>query len=211
MTTDDLIRALAADGYLGRKPRAVLLTALVPATAFVAILFFTQIGFREDIDAALRTVRFLFKFAVIVPLPLVTLGALFRSAGPIFAPGCWARLLPLPLLLLCAGVAAELLSTPRSDWMIRLIGSNAVNCITLIPLLASGPLAIFIIGLKSGAPAHPGLTGAMAGLAASSLAAVFYAMNCFDDSPLFIITWYPLAILTVVAAGYFAGLRYLRW
>jgi hypothetical protein len=40
---------------------------------------------------------------------------------------------------------------------------------------------------------------------------VFYAMNCFDDSPLFVVTWYPLAILTVVSAGYFAGLRYLRW
>ena len=165
MTTDDLIRALVADGYIGRKPRAVLLIALLLATAFVAILFFTRIGFREDIDAALRTVRFLFKFAVIVPLALVALGALFRSAGPIFALGWWARLLPLPLLLLSAGVAAELLSIPRSDWMVRLIGSNAVNCMTLIPLLASGPLVIFITALKSGAPAHPGLSGAMAGLA----------------------------------------------
>ena len=111
--------------------------ALLPATAFVAIVFFTRIGFREDIDAALRTVRFQFKFVVIVPLALVTLGALFRSAGPISALGRWAILLPLPLLLLCAGVAAELLSIPRSDWMVRLIGSNAMNCMTLIPLLAS--------------------------------------------------------------------------
>jgi hypothetical protein len=211
MTTDDLIRALVADGYIGRKPRAVLLIALLPTTAFVAILFFTRIGFREDIDAALHTVRFLFKFAVIVPLAIVTLGALFRSAGPIAALGRWARLLPLPLLVLCAGVAAELLMIPPSDWMVRLVGSNAVNCMTLIPLLASGPLVIFITALKSGAPAYPGLSGAMAGLAASSLAAAFYATNCFDDSPLFVITWYPLAILAVVSAGYFAGLRYLRW
>jgi hypothetical protein len=184
---------------------------LLPATAFVVILFFTRIGFREDIDAALHTVRFLFKFAVIVPLAVSTLGALFQSAGPIAALGWWAKLLPLPLILLCAGVAAELLSIPRSDWMVRLIGSNAVNCMTLIPLLASGPLVIFITALKRGAPAHPGLGGAMAGLAASSLAAVFYAMNCFDDSPLFVITWYPLALLAVVSVGYFAGLRYLRW
>lgn len=140
MTTDDLIRALAAGGYVGRKPRMVLLIALLPATAFVAILFFARIGFREDIDAALHTARFLFKFAVIVPLAVVTLGALFRSAGPISALGWRARLLPLPLLLLCAGVAAELLAIPRSDWVVRLIGSNAVNCMTLIPLLASGPL-----------------------------------------------------------------------
>src|SRR5512144_1618739 len=102
MTTDDLIRAMVADGYVGRKPRAVLMIALLSATAFVSILFFTRIGFREDIDAALRTVRFLFKFAVIVPLAVVTLGALFRSAEPIVALGRWARFLPFPLLLLCA-------------------------------------------------------------------------------------------------------------
>jgi hypothetical protein len=211
MTTDDLIRALVADGYVGRKPRAVLLIALLSATAFVAILFFTRIGFREDIDTALRTVRFQFKFAVIVPLALVALGALFGSAAPVFALGRWARLLPLPLLLLAVGVAAELLSTPRSDWMVRLIGSNAVNCMTLIPLLASVPLVIFITALKSGAPAHPGLSGAMAGLGAGSLAAVFYAMNCFDDSPLFVITWYPLACAMVTLAGYLTGRRVLRW
>ena len=51
----------------------------------------------------------------------------------------------------------------------------------------------------------------MAGLAASSIAAVFYGLNCFDDSPLFVITWYPMAILVVVSAGYFAGGRYLQW
>jgi hypothetical protein len=211
MTTDDLIRALAADGHVGPKPRMMLLTALPLAIAVVAVLFFTRIGFRDDIDAALHTVRFLFKFAVIVPLAAVTLGALFRCAGPIAGLGPWAGWLPLPLLLLAAGVVAELLATPRSDWMVRLIGSNAVNCMTLIPLLAGGPLAIFVTALKSGAPARPGLSGALAGLAASSLAAVFYAMNCFDDSPLFVVTWYPLAVLAVVSAGYVAGVRYLRW
>ena len=211
MTTEDLIRALAADRYVGTKPRIVLLVALLTAAAFVAILFFTRIGFRDDIDAALHTVRFLFKFVVVVPLAAVTLGVLFRCTGPIIALGWWAKLLPLPLLLLCAGAASELLVVPRMDWTTRLIGSNAVNCMTLIPLLASGPLVMFVAALKNGAPARPGLSGATAGLAASSIAAVFYALNCFDDSPLFVVTWYSLAIFTVVSAGYFAGQRYLQW
>jgi hypothetical protein len=211
MTTDDLIRALAADGHAGRKPAVALLVALPAATTLVALLFFTRIGFRDDIDTALQTVRFPFKFAVILPLAVVTVGALFRSTGPIQAFGRWATLLPLPLLLLGAGVAAELLAIPRSDWMARAIGSNAVNCMTLIPLLAAGPLAMFIAALRNGAPVHPGPSGAMAGLAAASIAATFYAMNCFDDSPLFVITWYPIATLGVVLAGYVAGIRYLRW
>lgn len=211
MTTDDLIRALAADGYVGRKPAIALLIALPAATAFVAFLFFTRIGFRDDIDAALHTARFLFKFVVILPLAIVTVGVQFRSADPIPMLGWWGKLLPLPLLLLCAGVAAELLAIPRSDWIILAVGSNAVNCMTLIPLLAGGPLVMFIAALRNGASVHPGWSGAMAGMAASSIAAAFYAMNCFDDSPLFVITWYPLAFLEVVSAGYVAGGRYLRW
>jgi hypothetical protein len=211
MTTDDLIRALVADGHVGRKPVVALLVALPAATSLAALLFFTRIGFRDDIDAALYTVRFLFKFAVILPLAVVAVGSLFRNTGPTPSPGRWAPLLPLPLVLLGAGVVAELLATPQSEWLARLIGSNAVNCMTLIPLLAAGPLAMFIAALRNGAAVHPGLSGAMAGLAAGSIAAAFYAMNCFDDSPLFVITWYPIAILGAVLAGYFAGVRVLQW
>jgi hypothetical protein len=211
MTTEDLIRALTADRHVGRDPRTLLLLALVPAITFVAMLFFSRIGFRVDIDDALHTVRFLFKFVIVVPLAVVAVGALFRSTDPISTLGWWARLLPVPALLLGAGVAAELLSLPRAEWTTRLIGSNALKCMTLIPLLASGPLAIFMAVLKSGAPADPGLSGAIAGLAASGIAAIFYATNCFDDSPLFVVTWYPLAIGSVVLSGYLAGRFLLRW
>jgi len=211
MTTEDLIRALAADRLVQWRPRAILFLALGLATACVAILFFARIGFRDDIDDAMHTVRFLFKFVIILPLAAVTMVAMFRSADPIRAYGWCMKLLPLPLVLLGVGVIVELLAIPRSEWMTRLIGSNAVNCMTLIPLLAGGPLAIFIAALRSGAPADPGLSGAMAGLSASGLAALFYATNCFDDSPLFVATWYPLAIGTVVLAGYLSGRWLLRW
>jgi hypothetical protein len=211
MMTEDLVRALVADRYSGPKPATALLIALPAAAVLAALLFFTRMGLREDIDAALHTVRFLFKFVVVFPLAVVTVGTLFRSTGPIPAVGWWARLLPFPLLLLSAGVAIELLAIPSADWGVRAIGSNAVNCMTLIPLLAAGPLMMLIAALRYGAPACPGLSGAIAGLAASSIAAVFYAMNCFDDSPLFVITWYPLAMSGVVIAGYLAGARFLRW
>ena len=44
MTTEDLVRALAADRYTGQKPRTALLLALAPAMAVVVILFFPRIG-----------------------------------------------------------------------------------------------------------------------------------------------------------------------
>ena len=47
--------------------------------------------------------------------------------------------------------------------------------------------------------------------AASGIAATFYAANCTDDAPLFVATWYPLAIAMVVAAGYGVGSISLKW
>ena len=95
--------------------------------------------------------------------------------------------------------------------MVRLVGSNSINCMTLIPLLAIIPLATFLAVLRHGAPRDPGRTGAAAGLAAAAIAASFYALNCFDDSPLFVITWYPLATSIVAACGYLLGRSILRW
>lgn len=211
MTTEDLIRALTADRHLGRNPKTSLLLAALFMTAFVATVFFAAIGVRHDFDAALGTVRFLFKFVVVGPLAVAAIAVLSRSASPVRTLGWWGRLLAVPLALIAAGAVAELIVIPRSGWMVRLIGSNAVNCMTLIPLLAMAPLAVFIGVLRHGAPAHAGLSGALAGLAASSIAAIFYATNCFDDSPLFVITWYPLAIGSVMCLGYVAGRRYLQW
>ena len=79
------------------------------------------------------------------------------------------------------------------------------------PLSVDWPLACTFLALRHGAPTRPGLAGAVAGLVASGIAATLYASHCTDDSPLFVATWYPLAIGIVVRAGYVAGSRYLRW
>ena len=63
---------------------------------------------------------------------------------------------------------------------------------------------------RHAAPTRPSLAGAVAGLVASGIAATLYASST-DDSPLFVATWYPLAIGIVVLAGYVAGSRCLRW
>jgi hypothetical protein len=38
-----------------------------------------------------------------------------------------------------------------------------------------------------------------------------YAMHCIEDSPLFYITWYGLAIGGVAAVSTLIGARVLRW
>ena len=114
-------------------------------------------------------------------------------------------------LLLVASVSAELIASPINVWMAKLIGANAVACVTLILLLSIAPLAALLFALSEGAPAEPGLAGAVAGIAAGALAATLYAMHCTDDSPLFVATWYTIAIGMMALAGGILGERLLRW
>jgi hypothetical protein len=78
-------------------------------------------------------------------------------------------------------------------------------------MLAMAPLGFILLALRHGAPADGHLAGAMAGLAAGSIGALFYATNCTDDSPLFVATWYSIAIGIVVLIGTLIGHKVLRW
>src|SRR5262252_5606647 len=139
MTTEELITVLAADKHVERKVDLYLLHSLLIGTCLVAVVFFAAIGFRDDIRSALGTARFLFKFAIVVPLALLAAGAVFRSATPLPVLGWWGRLLAIPPILLALGTLVELAAVPSSQWMTRLIGTNAVNCLTIIPTLGAGP------------------------------------------------------------------------
>jgi hypothetical protein len=211
MTTEELIKVLATDRIVAPPVGRGLQVSVLSSVILVAVVFFTAIGFREDIVWALGTARFLFKFVIVVPFALVAIGRTFRSATPGSSSGWWRRLLLIPAALLVVGVLAELAVVPSEQWMTKLIGSNSVHCMTIIPTLGAGPLAMIILALRRGAPVNAGLSGALAGLGASGIAAMFYATNCFDDSPLFVVTWYPLAAAILVSAGYIGGRRYLRW
>jgi hypothetical protein len=65
--------------------------------------------------------------------------------------------------------------------------------------------------LRSGATTAPGLAGWVAGVAGGGFAAMIYALHCTEDSPLFYVTWYGLAIIGVTVASVLIGRRILRW
>jgi len=75
-----------------------------------------------------------------------------------------------------------------------------------LPLLAAALLA-----LRRGAPSRPAVTGAFAGLLSAGLAATLYAAHCTDDSPMFVATWYTIAVGLVAAIGALAGSRVLKF
>lgn len=211
MKTDDLIDLLAQDSAVPWKIGRILGYATVVGTVIAGTVFFIGIGFRPDIASAMETVRFLFKFVVTLSLAIAAIGALLRMARPGARLGLWGWAFAAAPVLLGGAVIAELIVMPESTWVARLVGHNARFCLTLIPLLAIGPLACLLLALRQGAPSRPGLAGAVAGLAASGIAATFYAANCNDDSPLYVMTWYPIATAMVVFVGYLAGTKFLKW
>jgi hypothetical protein len=212
MKTNDLIAALAADART-RPPLLGGAWAIAVAGALVlaAAMFFMTIGPRTDIAAAATTARFLFKFVVTLALA----GGAFFVLQRLARPGAstttqWLALLAAPLLLALA-VGVELAVQPQGQWSMLTTGKNSLNCLTYIPLIGIGPLAVFIVALRRGAPTRPALAGAVAGMVAGGIAATFYAANCTDDSPLFVAAWYPIAIAVLAVAGAAAGRVFARW
>lgn len=212
MQTDDLIKALAADSATRQTPpRRAVVVALPAAILLAGILFAIFLGPRADIAAAFGTWRFLLKLAVTTLLLVSTIPVLLRLARPEVKP--WPALAPLALapLLLIAGIGAELMTTPAESWTTRAMGSNATVCLTIVPLLALTPLVVVFLALRNAAPASPALAGAAAGILAGAISATYYATLCTDDSPLFIATWYTIAIAGLAIAAAVAGRHVLKW
>jgi len=211
MKTQDLIDRLASDPterwHFDRAFRWAIFVAILIAGAIFSI----WIQVRPDFFHATQTIRFQIKFVVTLTTTFAAIGFARRALQPGQRLDGWVLAPFMGPILLSAAVIFELCSTPSSIWIARLIGANSVTCLTLIPLMASGPLICIILAFRRGAPAHPGAAGVLAGLIASSIAATFYAARCTDDSPLFVAIWYPLASALVMAAGYVLGLRFLRW
>jgi hypothetical protein len=212
MDTNELIKVLAADaGHRTAPLSSVWRGAGGLAMALAAVAFFALLGPRPDIAAAAETPRFLFKFVVTIILAASAFGLLHALSRPGEA---WRKSLPYlaagPALLVAA-VVLELFLLPPDQWLATTIGTNSVNCLTFVSLFGIGPLAVFLLALRHGAPTRPGLAGAVAGILAGGVGATFYAAHCTDDSPLFVATWYTIAIAGLALVGAAAAHRLVRW
>jgi hypothetical protein len=212
MDTNELIKALTADNARqGASLPAVWWRAVGLAVVIAGLVFQVTLGVRPDIAAPAETVRFLFKFVVTIALAASAFGLVRALSRP--GEG-WRDAVPYLAtapLLLAAAVAVELMVLPRDIWSAKAIGTNSLVCLTYIPLIGIGPLAVFLFALRKGAPTRPTFAGAAAGLLAGGISATFYAAQCPDDSPLFVATWYTIAVAGLVLVGA-AGVRYLaRW
>ena len=212
MDTDQLIRTLAADtGHRTRPVGFVLMLALLAAAPVSLLMFFTELGFRPDIRTAMHNPFFDLKFAVTLALAISAIAVSLHLSRPEASLRSFGWWLLVPAGLLVAGISGEMMMPQRAPMMTRLVGNNARNCLTAIPLMSLPILGGALIGLRHGAPARPAVAGAIAGLLSAGLAATLYASHCTDDSPLFVATWYTLATALVTAIGALAGSKLLRF
>ena len=210
MNTDDLIDILSLDATLPQpSPPRLWLKALGISVAASAVLMAVTLQVRPDVMNALWTVRFDFKFVVALCLAVPACLLARRLADPTTQ----VRLAPLALapVLLAVAVMVELAVLPRATWQAALVGTNSLWCLGSIPVFSAPVLAALFLALRRGAPINARLAGLVAGLAAGGLGASIYAAHCTDDSPLFVATWYTIAIALVTMAGAALGPRLLRW
>ena len=211
MKTEDLIAVLAVDVGARPRPVAVMLACAMGLGGLgSAILFAAIMGPRPDLALALAAWRFDAKIALLALAVLAAARECHRLSRPT-AHGRPGPLAHLVIVLTAALVATELALTEPSEWSARLVGTNAWLCLSVIPLLSALPLAALFWAMRTGAPAVPARAGFAVGLLAASIGGLLYATHCFDDSPLFVVTWYSLAAIVIAGAGALIGHRALRW
>ena len=212
METNQLIRTLAADNAHRARPVGfVLALGLLTAAPASVAMFLAGLGVRPDVMTAMHNPFFDLKFVVTLALAIPAIAIILHLSRPEASLQGWKWLLLIPVGLLLAGIASEMMMPQRLPMMTRLVGNNSRICLTAIPLMSLPLLVAALIGLRHGAPTRPAVAGAIAGLLSAGLAATLYASHCTDDSPLFVATWYTIATALVSAIGALIGSRVLRF
>ena len=212
MITDDLIRSLAEDdtpaGWSFSR-RAIVAGAAGVCLSLAALVL--ALGLRPDLLHAIGEWRVALKFVIVLTLGATSALAYRQASRPEVGCARVTRALFAVPLLLVAGVAGELASTPSATWLTNLMGARPDLCVLSVSLLSVAPLIGLLLALRHAAPASAMQAGALAGLLAGSLGAGLYILRCTDDSPLFLSVWYGAAVALVAVVGALVGARLLRW
>jgi hypothetical protein len=102
-------------------------------------------------------------------------------------------------------------TTPAEARQMATVGKTMTTCLVTIPLLSVLPVAVLHYTLRQGSVTAPLRAGFVAGLAGAGLSAAVSALHYTEDSPLFHVTWYRLAIAGITLVSTLIGARNLRW
>ena len=212
MKTEDLVRSLAMDDVVehGASDRAALVGYPICLLA-VGAAFFVFLGLRPGFDESRILAITGMKLAITLTLATTGVAAALRAARPDAGAREIALAAAPALGLLALMLAFDVATAGVAGWETRLLGLHNWRCVIAVATLSIAPRAPTLLVLQRGAVTRPTMAGAIAGLAATGIGASFYALNCTDDSPLFMLVWYGAATLIVVALGILGARRFLRW
>jgi len=150
---------------------------------------------------------------IALTLTLVAAGlrVLFVSARPgKRGPGA-LLLIVVAFLVMILTTAVGVMGEPHTGWSGMLSGEPLANCLICVPVIAVPTLVALFWALRSGAPVHPALSGAAAGLVAGALAVTALALHQPAASLLATAVLYGAPIALCALIGAVVGWRLLRW
>jgi hypothetical protein len=213
MMTEELIRALARDvkpvprGAIERR----IAVGMAAGAVITVLLIAALLGFRADLDLAVRGFPFWMKWSYTISLGI---GAAFMTtslARPDTTSLRWLWPLSVPILLLAGIGVAEMVHAPAGTLLAMWLGQSWDRCPWLVLLLSLPIFAGLLWSFRRFAPTRLRAAGAAAGLAAGAWAATLYCLHCPEVSAIFVLTWYSLGIALATGLGVLLGPRVLRW
>ncbi len=214
MNTELLIQSLASDlqAKAGRKRshvgalRLAVMTVMAALVSLAAILLLLS---RSPHLAHGVGPTIAFSAAAGLALAVGAFWTTLALSYPEGRPRLWW--LVAPSIILLSGLGLELAESLSSSWPERLLGKTPLACFLAVLVLSLPILAAVLAALRAGAPTHPRLAGAMAGLLAGGLTVALYTLHCPEDSLLFVALWHGLAVGAVSLIGALLAGRLLRW
>lgn len=213
MQTDDLIAHLSGglEPVRGTEVARILATGLVLGLAGSALLMALTIGIRPDIVDAMGGGAFWLKFLYTLVIAVLGLKLVERVGRPGTDATIPALLIAIPVLVLMAMMAMQMMPASDATRHTLLMGHSADVCSVLIAALALPLFGGLFWSLRKLAPTRLTRAGAAAGLLAGSAAATIYAFHCTESTATFIAIWYTAGIALTTAMGAVLGRVMLRW
>jgi hypothetical protein len=196
--------------------RPVIIGALI-GCAMAVVYVSLRLGFRPEIKAlmaghwpeVLITMGKPLAFMVTGLSALWAMGGMFRPDGELKTYRLWPVFGLIGLMAI--GIVIEGITLGGAEMVTRL-GDPIIVCFTTI--LGGGAVGFAVLWglwLRHAAPSNPTLFGALSGLMCASFMASAYAMHCDRDAPIYILTYYGLAVAAFTGIGALVTRRFLRW
>jgi hypothetical protein len=211
--TEELVSLLATGGEAidVRLPLKRFLVAVLAGTGVAMLLMSAWLGVRSTLVRDFSTPLFWIKEAFCVALSIAGLAVVVHLGRPGARVGrIWVGL-AAPVIAIWLLAAWVLLSADEGARAGLILGQTASVCPTRITLISTPLFVAMLAALRKMAPTRLQLSGASAGFAAGSMAALVYSLHCPELQAPFLGIWYVSGILIPTAIGAALGQRLLRW